>query len=67
MVSKYGLQTNALETLASWWHTDGDLGRDVECFNSMSKSRRCGFNDYQDTAQAFHTLFARLRSQRIIP
>ena len=67
MVSKYGLQANALETLASWWHTDGDLGRDVECFNSMSKSRRCGFNDYQDTAQAFRALFARLRSQRIIP
>jgi nucleoside-diphosphate-sugar epimerase len=67
MVSKYALQANALETLASWWHTDGDLGRDVECFNSMSKSRLCGFNEFQDTAQAFRDLFARLRSQRIIP
>ena len=67
MVQKYGLQANALQTLASWWHTDGDLGRDVECFNSMSKSRLAGFADYQDTAQAFRALFARLRSQRIIP
>ena len=67
MVQKYGLQANSLQTLASWWHTDGDLGRDVECFNSMSKSRLAGFADYQDTAQAFRALFARLRSQRIIP
>jgi len=67
MVKKYGLQANALETLASWWHTDGDLGRDVECFNSMSKSRLAGFLDYQDTAQAFRALFTRLRAQRIIP
>ena len=67
MVAKYGLQPNRLDRLASWWHTDGDLGRDVECFNSMGKSRRAGFNEYQDTAQAFRDLFSRLRAERIIP
>ena len=67
MVRKYGLQPNALDRLASWWHTDGDLGRDVECFNSMTKSRSAGFNEYRDTAQAFLDLFARLRREQIIP
>jgi hypothetical protein len=33
----------------------------------MTKSRLAGFNDYQDTAQAFRDLFARLRAERIIP
>jgi nucleoside-diphosphate-sugar epimerase len=67
MVIKYGLQPNRLEKLASWWHTDGDLGREVECFNSMAKSRLAGFNEYRDTAQAFRDLFRRLRDDRIIP
>ena len=67
MVKKYDLQPNRLDRLASWWHTDGDLGREVECFNSMAKSRLAGFNEYRDTAQAFRDLFARLRAERIIP
>lgn len=67
LVAKHGLQPNRLDRLASWWHTDGDLGREVECFNSMAKSRLAGFNEYRDTAQAFRDLFARLRAERIIP
>jgi nucleoside-diphosphate-sugar epimerase len=67
IVRKHSLQPNKLERLASWWHTDGDLGREVECFNSMTKSRLAGFHDYRDTAQAFRDLVARLRAERIIP
>ncbi|QNK75125.1 SDR family oxidoreductase [Variovorax sp. PAMC28562] len=67
MVKKYGLQPHALDRLASWWHTDGDLGRDVECFNSMTKSRAAGFGEHHDTAQSFRELFVLLRGNRIIP
>lgn len=67
MVRKHGLQPNKLEKLASWWHTDSDLGREVECFNSMTKSRLAGFSDYRDTAQSFRDVVARLRAERIIP
>lgn len=67
MVAKYGLQNRSLDQLASWWHTDADLGREVECFNSMTKSRLAGFNEYRDTSQAFIDLFAQLRTERIIP
>lgn len=67
MVRKHGLKPHRLDELASWWHTDGDLGREIECFNSMTKNRLAGFHEYRDTAQAFRALFARLRADRIIP
>jgi hypothetical protein len=53
--------------LASWWHTDADLGREVEAFADMSKSRSLGFLDYQDSARSFLDLFDQLRKDRVIP
>lgn len=67
LVASHGLQPNRLETLASPWHTDLDLGRPMECVNSMGKSRRLGFLDYQDTDRSFIDVFDRLRRERIIP
>ena len=67
IVRRHGLAPNAVERLASWWHTDADLGREVETFTDMTKSRRLGFPDYQDTDRSFLDLFDRLRSERIIP
>lgn len=53
--------------LASWWHTDADLGRQVETFADMTKSRALGFADYQDSTRSFTDLFDQLRDQRVIP
>lgn len=53
--------------LASWWHTDADLGREIECVTDMSKSRRKGFSDYHYSPDAFFDLFRRLQENRIIP
>ena len=53
--------------LASWWHTDADLGREVETFADMSKSRALGFLDFQDSARSFLDLFDTLREQKVIP
>ena len=50
--------------LASWWHTDADLGREVETFADMSKSRALGFLDFQDSARSFLDLFDTLRRRR---
>jgi hypothetical protein len=33
----------------------------------MSKSRRLGFLEYQETSQSFLDLFDRLRAERVIP
>jgi len=53
--------------LASWWHTDADLGRELECVNDVTKSRDFGFDHFRETRAAFFDLFARLRAERIIP
>jgi hypothetical protein len=55
ITARYGLPARRLDGLASRWHTDGDLGRQVETFADMGKSRRLGFRDDQDTAESFST------------
>ena len=67
MVSKYALKPYKATELASWWHTDADLGRNFECLNDMSKSRRRGFLEYQETLSSFQDLFDELQRERIIP
>lgn len=67
LVAEHALQPRALDRLASAWHTDADLGRPFECVTDMSKSRRLGFSDYQDTERSFFDLFDQLRQERVIP
>jgi nucleoside-diphosphate-sugar epimerase len=67
LVVRHGLQPFRASALASWWHTDADLGRQKEAFADMSQSRRLGFHDMQVTADSFRDLFERLRAARIIP
>lgn len=67
IVARYGLQPYKLDTLASWWHTDADLGRELETFTDMTKSRLFGFDALQVTERSFTDLFARLRAEKIIP
>ena len=47
--------------------SDADPSRPLETFTSMSKARRFGFLDYQDSERSFLDLFDRLRAERIIP
>ena len=67
IVRKHGLAANTLSRVASFWHSDADLGRQVETFNDMGRSRRLGFLDYQDTTASFTDAFDRLRADKIIP
>jgi nucleoside-diphosphate-sugar epimerase len=67
LVQQHGLQPYKATELASWWHTDADLGRQVETFADMSKSRSLGFLDFQDSTRSFLDLFDTLRAQKIIP
>lgn len=66
IVEQHGLVDTDIERV-SWWHTDADLGREVECLNDMTKSRDFGFDGYRDTRAALLDLFTRLRAERIIP
>jgi nucleoside-diphosphate-sugar epimerase len=67
IVQKYGLRHDPLEKLAPWWHVDIDLLRTIECVTDMSRSRKLGFLDYQNTFDSFVALFDRLKAERIIP
>ena len=67
IVARHGLRPYPVEVLASWWHSDADLGRTIETFTDMSKSRRLGFLEYQETSRSFLDLFDRLRTERVIP
>ncbi len=67
IVAKHRLQQNPIDVVASWWHSDVDLGRQIETFNDMTKSRDLGFGDYQNTVRSFYDAFDRLRAERIIP
>jgi len=67
LAERKGLVESDLSRVASWWHTDSDLNRPIECFTDMARSRSAGFTDYADTLASFATLFDTLRGARVIP
>jgi nucleoside-diphosphate-sugar epimerase len=64
---RHGLRETELGRLASWWHTDSDLGRPIECLTDMSKSRKAGFTGYVCTLDSFARHFELLRAERYLP
>ncbi len=64
---QHSLKESDVTKLASWWHTDADLGRPMEVFTDVSKSRKAGFTVYQPTREAFFELFDRLKAEQLIP
>jgi nucleoside-diphosphate-sugar epimerase len=67
IVARHGLEDIPVTKLASWWHSDADLGRTLECFTDMTNSRKLGFSAYQQTTRSFFDVFDELRDRRIIP
>ncbi|MET1089729.1 MAG: SDR family oxidoreductase [Arthrobacter sp.] len=67
IVAQHGLTEPVLARVASWWHTDADLGRPIEVVADMSKSRLAGFSGYRRTQDCFTRLFDRYRAERIVP
>ena len=67
LVAHHGLEPYKIDDLASFWHSDADLGREIECITDMRNSRVLGFDAYQETLSSFTDVFDRLRRDRIIP
>ena len=67
LVREHGLSPHRLGDLASFWHSDTDLGREIECVTDMRNSRALGFAAWQDTRRSFFDVFDRLRRERIVP
>jgi nucleoside-diphosphate-sugar epimerase len=62
-----GLAEADLERVASWWHTDSDLGRDIECLTYMRRSRVAGFTGNRSTLDSFLAVFDELVAQQVVP
>jgi len=67
IAGRLGLAEADLSRVASWWHTDADLGREMEVVTDMGKSREAGFLGFVRTETAFARLFTRYREARLIP
>jgi nucleoside-diphosphate-sugar epimerase len=67
LAERQGLAETQLDRVASWWHSDADLGREMEVVTDMNKSRAAGFSATRDTRAAFFDYAQRYREARIIP
>jgi nucleoside-diphosphate-sugar epimerase len=67
IAQKYDLAESDVTKLASWWHSDGDLGRNIECLTDMSKSKKAGFLNFRATPDSFVDKLERYRIARIVP
>ncbi|GGF20266.1 SDR family oxidoreductase [Williamsia phyllosphaerae] len=67
IAQKYDLVEPDVDRLASWWHTDSDLGRDIECLTDMTKSRKAGFLGFRSTPDSFASAVEQYREAKIIP
>ena len=67
IAEKNGLVEKDLGKLASWWHSDGDLGRTIECLTDMTKSRQAGFLGFRSSSESFFDKVARYRAAGILP
>lgn len=67
IAERHGLAESDLTRVASWWHTDADLGREMEVVTDMTKSRLAGFTAYRSTEDSFVKMFKRYQQQKLIP
>jgi nucleoside-diphosphate-sugar epimerase len=67
LVAEHGLAEPDLSRVASWWHTDSDLGRPMEVIADMTNSRLAGFTGYVSTERALLATLQRYRDARILP
>jgi nucleoside-diphosphate-sugar epimerase len=67
IAGKHGLVEPDLGRIASWWHTDGDLGREIEVLTDMNKSRTAGFTATRDTRASFFAYVEQYRAAKILP
>ena len=67
LVAEHGLVEPDLARVASWWHTDSDLGRDGDVLADMTRSRLAGYTGYVSTERALLGVLDRYQAERILP
>ncbi len=61
------LVTTDVDRVASWWHTDADLGREMECLTDLTRSRDRGWLGYCSTLSSFLDTFDHLEREKVVP
>jgi nucleoside-diphosphate-sugar epimerase len=67
LAARHALVEPDLGRLASWWHSDADLGRTIEVLTDMTKSRLAGFLGFRSTPASFLARIQQYRAARILP
>ena len=67
IAARHSLIEPDLGRLASWWHSDADLGRTIEVLTDMTKSRLAGFLGFRATPASFLDKVEQYRAARILP
>ena len=67
IAARHALVEPDLGRLASWWHSDADLGRTIEVLTDMTKSRKAGFLGFRSTPDSFIARIEQYRAARILP
>jgi nucleoside-diphosphate-sugar epimerase len=67
LAEREGMSERDLDRVASWWHTDADLGRAMECLTDLARSRAAGFTGYRSTEASFFALFDQLEADGVVP
>ncbi|WP_188780055.1 SDR family oxidoreductase [Marmoricola endophyticus] len=62
-----GLVADDVDRVASWWHTDADLGREMECLTDQTRSRERGWTGYRSTLASFLDTVDALEAERVVP
>ncbi|GAB1211941.1 hypothetical protein ATERTT37_001065 [Aspergillus terreus] len=64
--AKYNLDQAAWDK-ASWDFLTFSLGREWGCVGNMTKARKLGWTEYEDTWEAFERTFDELEKERVLP
>jgi nucleoside-diphosphate-sugar epimerase len=67
IAARHSLVEPDVGRLASWWHSDADLGRTIEVLTDMTKSRLAGFLGFRSTPASFLARIEQYRAARIVP
>merc|ERR1712060_436407 len=67
MAARYGLIEADLSKVASFWHSDLDLGRPMDILTDTTKCREIGFTEHQSTKKSFFHYFDLMKAAKVIP
>lgn len=67
IAEEHGLVESDLSRIASFWHSDLDMGRPMDILTDMSKSRQIGFHPHYSTKHSFFYYFEQMKKANVIP